>query len=256
MSTVLAALDATPAAGSVLSTAVAIGHTLDADVRALHVGSGDGAPRAVAAAVGVPLAVVAGNPVPAIIEAGEHGDVLFVIVGLPRLPGQQPARRTALSIAARFSKPVVAVPPEERVRGPLRRVLFPLDGTRGVSIGVRSLIAMCRAADIEVVAVHVFDAKTVPRFLDGPQDAAVWHDEFLAQHCAELGVRLRTAPGPTARALLRVADEDDVDVIALGWHQNLFPSHARVVRHVLTQADRPVALVPLPDPTQRSDQER
>jgi hypothetical protein len=56
--------------------------------------------------------------------------------------------------------------------------------------------------------------------------------------------------------LLRVADQDDVDVIALGWHQNLFPSHARVVRHVLAQADRPVALVPLPDPTQRSDQER
>ena len=148
------------------------------------------------------------------------------------------------------------MPPEERVRAPLRRVLFPLDGTRGVSTGVRSLIAMCRAADIEVVAVHVFEAKTVPRFLDGLQDAAVWHDEFLAQHCAELGVRLRTAPGPTAPALLRVADEDDVDVIALGWHQNLFPSHARVVRHVLTQADRPVALVPLPDPTQRSDQER
>jgi nucleotide-binding universal stress UspA family protein len=256
MSTVLAALDATPAAGCVLSTAVAIGHSLDADVRALHVGSGDGAPRAVAAAVGVPLAVVAGNPVPAIIEAAEHGDVLFVIVGLPRLRGQQPARRTALSVAARFSKPVVAVPPEERVRAPLRRVLFPLDGTRGVSTGVRSLIAMCRAADIEVVAVHVFEAKTVPRFLDGLQDAAVWHDEFLAQHCAELGVRLRTAPGPTAPALLQVADEYDVDVIALGWHQNLFPSHARVVRHVLTQADRPVALVPLPDPTQRSDQER
>jgi hypothetical protein len=256
MSTVLAALDATPAAGSVLSTAVAIGESLDADVRALHVGSVGGEPRAVAAAVGVPLAVVSGNPVPAIIEAGEQGDVLLVIVGLPRLPGQQPARRTALSVAARFSKPVVAVPPEERVRDPLRRVLFPLDGTRGVSAGVRSLIAMCRAADVEVVAVHVFDAKTVPRFLDGPQDAAVWHDEFLAQHCAELGVRLRTAPGPTAPALLRVADQDDVDVIALGWHQNLFPSHARVVRHVLTQADRPVALVPLPDPTQRSDQER
>src|SRR4051794_24036906 len=140
MSTVLAALDATPAAGSVLSAAVAIGHSLDADVRALHVGSGDEAPRAVAAAVGVPLAVVAGNPIPAIIEAGEHGDVLFVIVGLPRLlPGQQPARRTALSVAARFSKPVVAVPPEERVRAPLQRVLFPLDGTRGVSTGVRSL---------------------------------------------------------------------------------------------------------------------
>src|SRR3954468_23858579 len=256
MSTVLAALDATPAANSVLSTAVAISRSLDADVRALHVGYGDGAPRAVAAAVGVPLTVVAGNLVPAIIEAGEDGDVLFVIVGLPRLSGQQPARRTALSVAARFSKPVVAVPPEDRVRDPVRRVLFPLDGTRGVSAGVRSLIAMCRAADIEVVAVHVFDAKTVPRFLDGPQDAAVWQDEFLAQHCAELGVRLRTAPGPTAPALLRVADEDDVDVIALGWHQNLFPSHARVVRQVLTQADRPVALVPLPDPTQRSDQER
>lgn len=253
MSTVLAAIDATPAAGCVLSTAVAIGRTLDLDVRALHVGSGDAAPREVAAAVGVPLKVVAGDLIPVIIEAGEHGEVLFLVVGLPPLPRQQPVRSTALSVAARFSKPVVAVPPEEPVRASMRRVMFPLDGTRGVSTGVRSLIAMCRAADIDVVAVHVFEARTVPRFLDGLQDAAVWHDEFLAQHCAELGVRLRTTPGPTAPALLQVADEDDVDVIALGWHQNVSPSHGRVVRHVLTRADRPVALVPLPDPTQPSD---
>lgn len=118
------------------------------------------------------------------------------------------------------------------------------------------MIATCQAADIEVIAVHVFEPTTVPRFLDGLEDAAVWRDEFLARHCAELGVQLRTAPGPTAPALLRIAAEDDVDVIALGWHQKLSPAHARVVRHVLTSAHRPVALVPLPDPTQLSDADR
>src|SRR3954453_5542307 len=64
MSTVLAALDATPAAGSVPSPAVAIGHSLDAGVRALPVGGGDEGTGDVAAAVGVPLAVQAGTPVP------------------------------------------------------------------------------------------------------------------------------------------------------------------------------------------------
>jgi len=256
VSTVLAALDATAAASPVLGTAVAIGRRLHLDVRALHVGSPEQAPTAIAAAAGVPLTIAPGHPASVIIGACESSEVMLVTLALHGLPGRHEAGHTALSVAAQLAKPVLVVPPEEPVRGTVRRILFPLDGTRGVSDGVRSLIATCQAAAIEVIAVHVFNAQTVPRFLDGLEDAAVWREEFVAQHCAELGVRLRTAPGPTGPALLKIADADDVDVIALGWHQNLAPARAQVVRQTLTQARCPVALVPLPDPTQRSDPER
>jgi hypothetical protein len=82
-------------------------------------------------------------------------------------------------------------------------------------------------------------------FLDGVPDEIAWRNEFLLEHCADLGIRLETRPGPTVLALLDVAAAEDVDVIALGWRQNLAPDRAVVVREVLQRARRPVALVPL-----------
>ncbi len=108
------------------------------------------------------------------------------------------------------------------------------------------LIAAHVAAGTQVIALHVFDAQSVPLFLDGPDDAMVWRDEFLAEHCAGLGIRLETRPGPIVLALLDVAAEEDVDVIALGWTQSLEPARAHIVREVLQRARRPVGLVPLP----------
>jgi hypothetical protein len=83
-------------------------------------------------------------------------------------------------------------------------------------------------------------------------DEIAWRDEFLSQHCADLGIRLETRPGPTVLALLDLAASEDVDVIALGWRQNLAPEHATVVREVLQRARRPVALIPR---SQRREQE-
>ena len=256
MSTILAAVDDTLAARAVLATTCAIQHVLQRDAYALHVGEPSERVAEYAGEFGIPLTVVPGHPVSMIIEVSEPSDVMLVALALHGLPGRHEAGQTALSVAAQLAKPVLVVPPEEPVRDTVRRILLPLDGTRGVSAGVRSLIATCQAAGIEVIAVHIFDAHTVPRFHDGPQDAAVWREEFLAQHCAEPGVRLRTSPGPTAPALLRIADADDVDVIALGWRQNLAPARAQIVRQLLAHSHRPIALVPLPDPTQRSDAER
>ena len=150
-------------------------------------------------------------------------------------------------MATRLSKPVLVVPPDTTPRRTLTRVLFPLDGNRGVSAAMRPLIAAHVAAGFEVIALHVFQRDTVPRFLDRPEDIDVWREEFLAEHCAELGIRLATRPGPTADSLLDVAAGEDVDMIAMGWRQDLSPHHAAVVRKVLTTADRPVALVPLTD---------
>jgi hypothetical protein len=252
MTVVLGAIDHTPAARPVLATTVAVARVLNAVPHAIHArgeGPADGAAAAEqeARSYGIPLTVVDTAPVTAIVEAAEDPEVALVVLALHGQPSQHPAGHTA---------PLLVVHPEERVRHDPKSVLFPLDGTRGVSTAVRSMISWAIGAGIEVVAIHVFDPRTVPRFLDAAEDLDIWADEFLARHCAELGVRLEVRIGDPARATLDLAAKEDVDVIALGWRQDLTPEHARVVRTMLTEARRPVALIPFPDVRQRSDHER
>lgn len=244
MSTVLAAVDATPAARSVLATAHAVSQALHLEARALHVGKTAGPVAEYAQEFGLPLTVVRGRPDERIIEAGEQPDVDLVVVALHGMPGRNEPGHTARAVATKLTRPVLVVPPDAPIRKSPRRVLIPLDGSRGVSAAVRPLIATYVAAGAEVIAVHVFEPKTVPMFLDGVPDEIAWRDEFLSQHCADLGIRLETRPGPIVLALLDVAASEDVDVIALGWHQNLAPERAVVVREVLQRARRPVALIP------------
>jgi nucleotide-binding universal stress UspA family protein len=254
VSTVLAALDGTPAARCVLATARAVGRALNLDVRALHVGDTPGDAQGMAEEYGIALLTVSGRPEVRIIEAGEQPDVDLVVLALHGLPGRNEPGHTARTVATHLTKPVLVVPPDAPIRETPRKVLIPLDGTRGVSTAVRPLIARYVAAGAEVIAVHVFEPSTVPMFLDGVPDEFAWRDEFLSQHCADLGVRLETRPGPIVLALLDVAAFEDVDVIALGWRQNLAPERAVVVREVLQRARRPVALIPRgdqPDPGQR-----
>jgi nucleotide-binding universal stress UspA family protein len=252
MSTVLAAVDTTPAARSVLATARAVSQALHLEARALHVGESPGQAAEYAEEYGLPLLVVPGWPADRIIEAGENSDVDLVVLALHGLPGRNEPGHTARAVATQLTKPVLVVPPGAPIRETPRRVLIPLDGTRGVSTAVRPLIAAYVAAGAEVIAVHVFEPHTVPMFLDGVPDEIAWRNEFLSQHCADLGIRLETRPGPTVLALLDVAATEDVDVIALGWRQNLAPDRAVIVREVLQRARRPVALIPR---VQRNGQE-
>ena len=248
VSAVLAAVDGTPAARCVMATAAAVGRVLHLDARALYVG---GSPEVIAGdaqELGLPLAVMHGPADRRIIEAGEGPDVDLVVLALHGVPRHSEPGHTARAVATHLSKPVLVVPPEEPIRPFPRKVLFPLDGTRGVSAAVRPLIARYVAAGAEVIALHVFEPQTVPRFLDGAPDELMWRDEFLAQHCSDLGIRLETRPGPIVLGLLDVAAQEDVDVIALGWRQNLAPAHAQVVREVLDRARRPVALIPRHSP--------
>ena len=193
------------------------------------------------------MIVVTGEPADEIVRAGERPDVALVVLALSGVPSRHAAGHTAQAVATRLSKPVLVVPSGAPPRSTLTRVLFPLDGNRGVSTALRPLIAAYVALGFEVIALHVFQPDTVPRFLDRPEDVEVWREELLAEHCAELGIRLLTRPGPTTESLLDVAVTEDVDIIAMGWHQDLSPHHAAVVRKVLRRADRPVALIPLPD---------
>ena len=245
MTIVLAAVDATEAARGVLATATAIGEVMEAYTQALHVGDDPGVAEKYAHEFGVPMTVVLGEPADEIVRMGERADVALVVLGLHGVAGQHGPGHTARVVATRLSKLVLVVPPDVPAHRPPLRVLFPLDGIHGVSDAMRPLIAAFVAAGFDVIAVHVFDRRTVPMFLDGAADEEVWREEFLAEHCAELGIRLETRPGPTVASLLEVAAAEDVDVIALGWRQDLSPRRAAVVREVLASADRPVALVPL-----------
>jgi nucleotide-binding universal stress UspA family protein len=247
MSTVLAAVEATEAARPVLQTASTLAHMLEADTLAVHVGDDPGPARALAEELGWSMITVPGEPADEIVRIGERPDVALVVLALTGIPARHEPGHTAQAVATRLSKPVLVVPLDILPRQTFARVLFPLDGTRGVSAALRPLIAAYVAVGFEVIALHVFQPDTVPRFLDGADDANVWREEFLAEHCADLGIRIVTRPGPTADSLLEVAASEDVDIIALGWHQDLSPRHAAVVRRVLTTAHRPVALIPLTD---------
>jgi nucleotide-binding universal stress UspA family protein len=245
MSTVLAAIDGTPASGPVLATAQAVARALHLEVHVLHVGRAPGRAAGYAAELDLPLVVMRGRPDLRIVEAGERPDVDLVVLSLHGVPGRTEPGSTARAVATRLTKPVLVVPPDAPIREAPSRVLIPLDGTRGVSAALRPLITRYVAAGAEVIAVHVFEPETVPMFLDGVPDEIAWRDEFLWQHCADLGIRLETRPGPTVLALLDVAAAEDVDVVALGWRQNLAPDRAIVVREILERARRPVALIPV-----------
>jgi hypothetical protein len=148
----------------------------------------------------------------------------------------------------RLSKPVVVVPPGEKVRDRPRRALVPLDGTQAVSAAMRATITGFKGAGLEVVVLHVFDRRTMPRFLDDPRDLDLWGDEFLKRHMVGLRLRLEVRSGDPASEVMAMAAVEDVDVIALGWHQELGPERAGVIRRVLAEAGRPVLLVPIADP--------
>ncbi len=253
MSRILAAVDDTQAAGPVLATARAVARSLHLDVTALHVGEPGGASERAAQEHDLTLSVVAGEAAEVIVSAAAEPEVLMVVLALHGMPGRHEPGHTAIAVATHSAKPVIVVPPAAPPRTEPHRILFPLDGTRGVSSAVRPWISMCVAAGLEVLAMHVFEPNTVPRFLDGPQDAEIWRDEFLARHCADLGLRLETRAGPTDDALPTLAELADVDAIALGWHQDLSPDRARVVRRMLASAFRPVALIPLPQGGQGVD---
>jgi nucleotide-binding universal stress UspA family protein len=240
-------VDATQTARPVLETATRLARLLEADTLAIHVGHDPGLARDVAEELGASMIVVHGDPADEIVRAGERLDVALVVLAVSGVPTPHMPGHTAQAVAIRLSKPVLVVPSGIPPRPTLTRVLFPLDGNRGVSTALHPLIAAYVALGFEVIALHVFQPDTVPRFLDRPEDIDVWREEFLAEHCAELGLRLLTRPGPTTESLLDVAVTEDVDIIALGWHQDLSPHHAAVVRKVLTRADRPVALIPLTD---------
>jgi len=170
------------------------------------------------------------------------------VLGVRGVPaGPRPAGHTALAVARRAAKPLVVVPPGPRDPPPagLHRVLVPLDGTPAAAQAVQQTVLRFAGSGVEVVALHVFDAATVPRFWDRPEyNHDAWAQEFLVRWCPTPGSRLELRTGRLGGRVLEVAAAERADMIALGWSQDLTPDRAAVVREVLTRTDVPVMLLP------------
>jgi nucleotide-binding universal stress UspA family protein len=249
VTTILAGIDDSNACVPVLSTAVAFARAIGGRVRALHAGTGGSCqPAQEAAAAGVPLVVVDRAPVTAIVEQAAHPDVFAVMLATRRDPaGSHEPGQTALAVLAQSTKAVFVVPPKEPARTRLQRALVPLDGTRAVSAAVRSTIQQLASMGCEVVVLHVFDANTVPRFLDKLRDLEIWASEFVAHNIQVPDVRLELRLGDVVDNTLELASTEDPDVIVLGWRQDLSSQRAQIVRRLLVDARQPILLIPLPD---------
>ena len=256
MRTVVAALDASPAARPVLETAIGLAQLTGAVVEAVHVPGGPAkTPELLASRSGVPLRLLDGPVEAALLEAMAAPDVIAAVLGARSTRGgRRPIGHVALRVLKAASKPVVVVPPEAVTVSPrpLRRILVPLEGTEATSRSVVERLCPLIVDDVELLVLHVFTPATMPRVLDHPgRDLQLLGDEFLAHHCPDATtIELRT--GQVGNQVEAASADAHADLIVLSWSQDSSPGHAGVILDVLAHADVPVLLLPV-DPTRVID---
>lgn len=250
MKTIVAAIDNSAAAGSVLATASTLGRLFDARVDAVHVGQdGQRMAAATATAAGFELRRIHGAVVAALVEEAEADEVVALVVGTRRLPlGGRPLGSTALEVITSLEKPVIVVPPATATPGTVKRVLVPLEGTPATSLAPKALIELARDVEVDVVVLHVHEAATLPAFTDQPQhEASAWRDEFIARYCpwGVGSVAMEVRVGRREEEILRAVADTSADLVALVWAQELAAGRAPVVRELLERGRVPVLLIPV-----------
>jgi nucleotide-binding universal stress UspA family protein len=248
---VLAALDQTAAARTVLAASHQIARIFDAEVSAVHVlQDGVEGVRQLAAANRVPLVELEGPPAATLAQTVEgDDDAAALVVGTRALPhGGREIGSTALEVVTTAHKPVFAIPPELPAEFAVRRVLVPLEGSLSTSYAPYAALDAPGAEEIDVVILHVIEEDALPAFSDQPQhEWEAFSNEFLARYSRWPfeRVRLETRVGRPDQHILPVARETNCDLIALAWAQELAPGRASIVRETLRRGRIPVLLVPV-----------
>lgn len=244
---VLAALDASAAARSVLDTAGELARVVDGQVDAVHVRQDRAeTPRATAEWAGVALRVLDPPVEEALLAAAAAPDVALVVIGARgSAVGRRPLGRTALRLVGAMGKPVAVVPPEAVGPRPLRRLVVPLEGTEASSGAVFEALGRLVVAPVEVIALHVFTEATLPKMMDRPvRDLEMIGAEFLARNLPG-AARVEFRTGAVDRRVIEVCTTEDADLVVLSWSQDISSGRAAVVRGLLGHCRVPVLLLPL-----------
>jgi nucleotide-binding universal stress UspA family protein len=258
MNRIVAALDNSMAAQPAMSAAVALGSLVGDRVEAVHVSEdGDRIARGVAEAAGLELKTETGPVIERLIEIAREDDVDALVLGARSTPAaRRPLGGTARALATSVAKPVVVVPPNVGRIEALESVLVPVEGT--VEPVPRKLEEMLRGEEpaLEVIVLHVYDESTLPSFTDQPQhEHDAWAREFLKRHCPwEVGrLRLEVRMGKSEDVIPRMVRQTAVDLVAVGWGQEIGEGRAPVVRALLTHGRTPVMLVPAEEGAEREE---
>ncbi|HET7868716.1 MAG TPA: universal stress protein [Actinomycetota bacterium] len=248
MRKVIAAIDDTAAARSVLATGRLVAELFEASLEAVHVRD-DGArtARTAAAVAGLQLREVDGPVVDALVLEARASEVAALTLGARATPaGRRPAGHVALEVITAVPRPVAVVPPDVRPQRDLRRLVVPLNGTWATANALAGVIELACRCDLDVVILHVLDEESLPPFSDQPHhEAEAWLREFMARQCPAAAARAELRVGVPAHAVEATAVEMGADLIALSWSQELAPGRAAVVREVLERGRIPVLLVPI-----------
>ena len=248
MTRVVAAIDNSAAARSVLTVGRSVAVALGADLEAVHVPE-DGYETATASAetAGLTLRTLPGRPVDALTIEADRADVLAVVLGLrDRTSGPRPAGHLVLDLAGRTDTPVVVVPPDFTPPDGVTTLLVAMEGSPASNEALQRTLTLSVGAGLEVVVVHVDEE--VPRFTDQVQhEADAYLQEFVARHGPALrSRRIELRIGAPAEELLAAIELVRPDLVAVGWPHPGDPDRGEVAREILARCPVPLLLVPVP----------
>ncbi len=248
MSRIIAAVDDSACAHPVVAAAQLLAPVFGADVEGLHVADVEGRTAAAAAAgFRVPFRTVPGDPLALLVELAGADDVVGFAIGQRSHVAAAATGHLALGLADSVDQPVLVVSPHAVLPDRFRRVLIAMEGVPGNARDLKRALALASGAELELIVVHVDDEASVPSFSDQVQyENEAYAQEFLARYAPGApDARLELRIGAPVDQILRTCEEEQPDVVAMGWpHAHVHdPQRGAVVRAVLERSPVPVLLV-------------
>jgi len=271
--TVVLALDGSPAAATAVQPALSLAQQLGAPLRILHVGPQRFEERELRQHLSldtseldqVEITLEIGEPAECILRATDDPDVQVVVMtthGRVVEPGRR-LGSVATKVIAHATEPVLLIRPEApSARTPFKKLLLPLDGAPKTAYALTSATDLACSLGASVDVLYVAGHATrkgeprgieVPRYIDqAHHEWPSWAQEVVEQLCAcakvapEVPVRVFLSQGPIGPEIARFALEHQYEAIILVRRSHLEPGRARVLRAVLDLTSCPILLVGAP----------
>ncbi|MCL6095211.1 MAG: universal stress protein [Actinobacteria bacterium] len=264
----LAAIDGSAATTPVLLAASKLAPLLDATVQALNISptsetekalSTDSLPdaasssrsesaAAIASSLHISLRNVEGDVADELSTAIGDPSVVAAVVGARRLESHRyQLGHITQELLAHATKPILVVWPQWTPSSDAtwQKVLCPLDGNESTARSIRTTMTTIASRGAKIVAVHVFEPDTVPRFWDQHgHTQESWGREFLYRNCSVPGTTLQILAGPPGEKIVEAANGYQADMIVMCWAGSTEGGRAPVVTEVLYRTRIPVLLIP------------